>query len=530
MSKNSSNIIFYDLITFKNVNDTVSNLGYLTSNVLSNQKFINSNSISDILIPYLTSNVLSNQKFINSNSISDILIPYLTSNVLSQQKFINSNFIQTSISTDFIKAGASNKFIVNDRYENDITFKKNVFSSNIITSNLFVIDKYTVLNTTIYETEQLQVVNNTTAPALVIKQIETNQNVAEFYNNTNPSLIIDNIGNTIFGGNLIPNSNENYNLGSETQKWKDLFLSGKTIHLDDLVISKNSLNNLEIKDKLNNFINLDLNQIKLNNKDANVSVTLNLNSTGTLEYITKNGDNEPVIIYPVLNNPGDPENSAITSNVLRYQKFISSNSINDILIPYVSSNVLGQQQFINSNSIRDVLTPFITSNVLSNVSSFYISSNVLGQQQFINSNFIQNSISSDFIKTPLGSSNKFIVNNKYDNDITFTKNVFSSNIITSNLFVIDNYTVLNTSVYETEQLEIFNNGTATALKITQKTSNQNVAEFYNNDYPSFIIDKNSNVSIGKINPNSNYSLDVNGIINSLDVKIDSTSLSNIYII
>jgi hypothetical protein len=150
----------------------------------------------------------------------------------------------------------------------------------------------------------------------------------------------------------------------------------------------------------------------------------------------------------------------------------------------------------------------ITSNVLFNQQ--YISSNVLNQQNFINSNFIQNSLSADFIKP--GISNKFIVNDSYSNDITFKRNVFSSNIITSNLFVIDNYTVLNTSVYQTEQLQITNNATATALKVSQTTANQNVAEFYNNTNLALVVNNSGNIGIGTTNPLNNLYVNGNALI------------------
>ena len=53
--------------------------------------------------------------------------------------------------------------------------------------------------------------------------------------------------NTTFTGSLIPDSNEAYDLGSSTKKWKDLFLSGNTI----------TLGTLDLKDSNGNFVILD---------------------------------------------------------------------------------------------------------------------------------------------------------------------------------------------------------------------------------------------------------------------------------
>ena len=98
----------------------------------------------------------------------------------------------------------------------------------------------------------------------------------------------------------------------------------------------------------------------------------------------------------------------------------------------------------------------------------------------------------------IGSSNRFIVNDIYNRDVTFTGVVISSNLITSNLNVIGDSTVLNTIVYQTEQLEIFNENFNTAVKIKQTRNLNNLAEFYNQSNLTFVIDKYSNVGIGGI--------------------------------
>ena len=119
MSKSSSNIIFSNLITFQNIDKTLCNL-----------------------------------KSVNFDNLI----------------------------SDYVKIGSSNRFITNDIYDRDINFTKTLFSSNIITSNLSVIGDTTILNTTLYETEQLQIVNETNATAIITKQKNINYNVVEFYN------------------------------------------------------------------------------------------------------------------------------------------------------------------------------------------------------------------------------------------------------------------------------------------------------------------------------------------------------------
>ena len=83
-------------------------------------------------------------------------------------------------------------------------------------------------------------------------------------------------------------------------------------------------------------------------------------------------------------------------------------------------------------------------------------------------------------------------------DALSTANIIASNITTSNLNVIGDTTILNTTFYQTEQLEVFSDTNATSMKVTQNNNNNNVAEFYNNNHLSFVIDKNSNIGIGGI--------------------------------
>jgi hypothetical protein len=48
------------------------------------------------------------------------------------------------------------------------------------------------------------------------------------------------------GGNLIPSADITYDLGSTSKKWRDLYLSGTTIHLGDETISLNTAGNFEL--------------------------------------------------------------------------------------------------------------------------------------------------------------------------------------------------------------------------------------------------------------------------------------------
>jgi uncharacterized protein (UPF0297 family) len=134
-----------------------------------------------------------------------------------------------------------------------------------------------------------------------------------------------------------------------------------------------------------------------------------------------------------------------------------------------------------------------------------------------------NSINTDTL--PPGTSNRFITNDVYNRNITFTGDLVSSNIITSNLIVRGDYSTFETTIYQTEKLEIINDTTATSFTAKQMRFNQNVAEFYNSNNLTLLISSNANVGINKSNPNSSYKLDVGGIINSSGLYINDVNIT-----
>ena len=248
-SNNLSDFIKYNSnISLSNSNNLL-NYSSNSSNTLYNNSLTNSNTLF---------NYSSNTSLTNSNNLSDF-IKNTSNTSLTNSNNLN-NFINTtsnnitnkfnSINTDTIIQGTSNRFIVNDIYNRNITFTNTIFSSNITTSNLNVIGDTTTLNTTIYQTEQLQVVNDTTATAMIVKQVNSNKNVAEFYYQNNlSSLILSSNGNIGIGiANPLNKLDVNGNINTS-----NLFLSGINIQ----TLLTNTSNNLISQDTFNsnNLIN-----------------------------------------------------------------------------------------------------------------------------------------------------------------------------------------------------------------------------------------------------------------------------------
>ena len=99
---------------------------------------------------------------------------------------------------------------------------------------------------------------------------------------TQPRSILDVIGNMTIDGHIIPGSNIAYNLGSSSNKWKDLYLSGNSIFLNNTIISSDANSNLSIKDTLGSFKNININTLQLN--DGGKQIVLGLDGTGRLTY------------------------------------------------------------------------------------------------------------------------------------------------------------------------------------------------------------------------------------------------------
>jgi len=291
-----------------------------------------------------------------------------------------------------------------------------------------------------------------------------------------------NDNNNIYNSNL-----NNVGIGISTPLYK-LDING-SINIGELYIKDTNVSNI-IDNKIITTSNILVNYNNLINKPSlsTVATTGNysdLNGKPLLSLVATSG------YYSNLN--GIP---FIIDNNNVYSSFSGNLGIGTNN-PNYKLDVNGS---INTGGIGEI---YIKNTNISNIidSKITISSNNLTSQI--------NSLSTDTL--PLGTINRFIINDIYDRNITFTGNLTSSNIITSNLSVIGDSTVLNTTVYQTEQLQVVNDTTATAVIVKQNNINYNLAEFYNNTQLNFLINSNGNIGIANLNPL--YKLDVNGNIN-----------------
>jgi len=261
------------------------------------------------------------------------------------------------------------------------------------------------------------------------------------------------IGDIKVAGDIIPSSSNTYNLGSYTNKWKDLYLSGNSIYLDDLVISRDSNINLNIKDLLGNYRDINLSNVILNNNSN--QLTIGIDVDGNITYSTSNKIYYPVTT-PYINN------TTILDNV------------NDIILS--TSNYAIE----TSNKLTDIIK-----NLDNNQSNYVFTTNDTISTRITN-------LTTDMINENLNGAKKFIINHVYDNSMLINGTL----TINSNLIVLGENTRLDTIVYTTERLEVVNaNNTSVALIVQQKDTFRDIFVASNLDSNVFTIANNGDVNI-----------------------------------
>jgi len=172
------------------VNDTnISNYVLNTSNTLINRVNANDTNVSNYVLN--TSNTLINRVNANDTNVSNY--------VLSSSNSIASRI--TNLTTDMITqpANATKRFIVNNSYNNNLE----VNGTLTINSNLIVLGDSTRLDTIVYTTERLEIVNgNNTTTALMVQQNTASRDIFVASNISTNVFNIANNGDVLMNGTL----------------------------------------------------------------------------------------------------------------------------------------------------------------------------------------------------------------------------------------------------------------------------------------------------------------------------------------
>jgi len=464
----SSNIDTSNYI--QNTSNEISSRLTDTSNAISDKLTETSNLISDRLSD--TSNLISNRITDTSNLISDRLTD--TSNIISsrityaldavsgritdlttEQITEGNNLFYTverfderllTKTLDNITFGTSNKYIIDDIYDSDLTV-----SGTLSVSNLIVHGSYTTFDTVTYQAKKLEIVSDSEAPALLIRQSGFS-NIMEVYDDSNIVLSILN-GGYVGINKAIPEY--------------ALDVNG-TVNASYFKGNGGELYNVNLSDRDTSLL-----------------------AEGSNLYYTS----ERVGIISMASNYD-------TSNYIQY----TYNTIAELLDN--TSNILQNTILDTSNIISDRITNLTTSEIAEGTNLFYT------EQRFDDR---LDTKTADYIRE--GTSNKYIVNNIYQGDLTVT-----GTLIASNLIVSGDITTLNTNTYQTERMEIVSDIDGPALKITQ-TGNNDIMHVYDDTNIALSIIKGGNVGINTISPS--YTLDVIGTTQATYFIGDASGVSNV---
>jgi len=195
--ENDQNASNYILTTSNNLvskvreNDqNASNYILTASNNLINKVRENDQNASNYI--RTTSNILVSRFDLNNTNASNYVLA--TNNNISTRI--------TNLTTDMINenAGGAKKFIINNAYDNHLS----VYGNLTVSSNLIVMGASTILETEIYTTERLEIMNvNNTTNALAVKQNDTINDIIQASNRNSNVFTLGNNGDVRISGEYI---------------------------------------------------------------------------------------------------------------------------------------------------------------------------------------------------------------------------------------------------------------------------------------------------------------------------------------
>lgn len=255
--------------------------------------------------------------------------------------------------------------------------------------------------------------------------------------------------NTIITGDLLPSSNEIYNLGNSNYRWKDLYLSGNTINMVNVNGEVQSISagasGFEMKDTNNNPIPVVVKNLSIPSSEEGKYFNLGVSETGETEVKTveipapvEGQEPQPPIVRETISLSRMNTNTMVEGSNLFFTHERSG------WISY-SSN----QETSNYASRLNEENMDYTSNLISTTSNL-ISTRI-------------SELTGDEIAD--GLSHRFIVNNIYDTELTV-----KGTITASNLTVLGETTVIETVEYTAEKLHIIHDDyEGPALRIDHHT-------------------------------------------------------------
>lgn len=412
----TSNNIFKDIVKTSNFSFKyyINTSNYLQSNIIrtSNATILSIKAIDKLAsnqVFDLTSNILKTNISISCNITSNIkqLAENQSNYVSDISKQLHSNILHMSI----------------DIYGQ-------LHQSTLITSN-YITESYTSLSNVLFISSNALSDHITQLTTDQVQEGTHNKYIVnDVYNN---DLTVSNL--TVIN-HLVPSADGVYSLGSPTNKWKELYVSGNTIYLDNVSLSSDPVEDTLVFSTATDDQNTQT-PIPI------ITRSVKLLDTQTGETTIMQSVNNQIVIGTY-----DPENPN--------KNYVKKLTTNDI--PETAG---GSNYYFKPTNV-------IAMSDASNAIVFTYASNLLDSQL----NQKLDTLATNII--PIGSSNQLIVNKEYNSNL-----LIIGTLTTSNLDVIGTNSFIKTDVFKTTNLEILTNRSAAALTIYQR-GNQNVAEFNSN--------------------------------------------------
>ena len=468
-----------------------SNYVLSTSNAVTAHVIDTSNLISNRITD--TDTNASNYVLTTSNEVTAHVIDTsnLISNRITYTDTITSNYIASIMDNsnmftmDNLAQGTFNKYIHNNIYPDHLMVAGVVMTTGIEIVDLdIILENSGTCNLGNFHLYIDHVTSNLLQNSNMIKTINTDL----FKNGEHNKFVIDNAyddtltvndiltvnSNINVSGDIIPNVNITYNLGSETNRWKDLYLSGNSIYLNNTILSSDPVTNtVSITDSSNSLVNLTVAELKVQDP-----ITL---SSSIIKV----------------------DNNKISIN--NYDSSLNLQSAFDISPGGITDNISEGSNLYYTDTRADT-----RAGLVSTASNLQTSNYVLNSTNAISTRITE--LNTDNIDN--GNNNKYIVNNIYNDNISVLGTLSASNLI-----IIGESAVINTQIYTTENLEILSSTpNEPSIKLSQYSSG-NILEAYDNDTRVVSILKNGNMGLGITNPAKRLELDgdlsFTGSINSI---------------
>lgn len=440
-----SNIILNQLQS--NITNISNYLNNITYNIIDFDSNLKTHLLSNLYaIDSVASNYI-NDSFIHINSYiintSNNLVDFMQSNLNISLEQIDLSFIEHNDKLSELYDYSSNisNILINNTavYSNLVYTNLYTYHSNVKNDSIvFTSNMLGILNT--YSSNKFEYINH-----LKLDELPDGKFAKIIKNN-----IYDNdltVSNLTTIGNIIPFYDDMFSIGTPNNAWNDIFLSGNTIYMGDSTISEES----------------DGISFKRNDMYTNIIASK--------------------IQFQDTNNPNVLQDLQIVNDELN----IVNNPLNISRVQYTRNIREGSNLFyktlyaINASYASNI---FVIDYIQNNSNYFINKINVLTLDN------VQN-----------GTSNRFITNEIYDNNLFINGTIF-----TSNLNIIRNIDSIS-SEFEVLRIHKVDD---TALQIIQ-SSNNHIAQFYSKNIRCFLITYDGKISIGSHIPSAN--LDIIGNIN-----------------